>query len=182
MFNKPINKDAIIKAFIRVYRFLDQEKNMDDEITDIEYHEMAIKLGFESKYDEKKIPSFNDLKMMDRNLLNYYFEVYPELIYSYLTDLRDDLKKYINSIDIDLPMRITSKGITIDLDISLPYLKYLEDLGYHIRYGKNKAFIDIYAYSDEPMFWQYQKIVDKLYDFKNVIDRLSSENEMKGLK
>ena len=182
LFNKPINKDAIIKAFIRVYRFLDQEKNMDDEITDIEYHEMAIKLGFESKYDEKKIPSFNDLKMMDRNLLNYYFEVYPELIYSYLTDLRDDLKKYINSIDIDLPMRITSKGITIDLEISLPYLKYLEDLGYHIRYGKNKAFIDIYAYSDEPMFWQYQKIVDKLYDFKNVIDRLSSENEMKGLK
>ncbi len=182
LFNKPIKKDAIIKAFIRVYRFLDQEKNMDDEITNIEYHEMAIKLGFESKYDNHGTPKFKDLVMMNRDLLNYYFEVYPELIYSFLTDLRIDLRKYFSSCGIGFPMRITGNGITVDLDINTPYLKWLKDLGYHVRFGKNKAFVDIYSYSDEPMFWQYQKIVDKLIDFKKTIDKLSSENEMKGLK
>ena len=182
LFNKPIDKETIIKGFINVYRFLDKNMKMDDEISNMEYHEMAIRLGFESKYDDGRMPTFSELIILKRDALDYYFELYPNLKLSYYTELRDDLKRYVKGNGVNLPIRITTKGIIVDLSIKAPYLKYLEDSGYHIRYTKDKACIDVYSYTDDPIIWQYSKIIDKLVEFNAVIYNITSGNEKKGLK
>lgn len=182
LFSKPIDKDTIIKAFINVYRFLDKNMKMDDDITNMEYHEMAIRLGYESKYDDGRMPTYSELILLRRDSMNYYFELYPNLKTTFLSEFRRDIKRYIKGNGIDLPIRVTSKCIIIDLDINNPYLKYLEDSEYHIRYTKDKASIDIYTYTDDPIIWQYSKIIDKLIEFKADIYNITSGNEKKGLK
>ena len=181
MFDKPIPKDTIIKAFLAVEHFLDKHMKMTDTYSDMEYHEMAMKLGLEDR-DLDKAPSFDELLRLKRVDLDNYFEIYPGLRLIFISDLRVSLREVFKDNNIDLPNKITTKGINVELDINEPYIKYLEDMGYVIRYNNDKAIVTVYMYNDEPLLSQYQAIIFKLREFQMIIDSLSRENENKGVK
>ena len=114
--------------------------------------------------------------------LDNYFEIYPGLRLIFISDLRVSLREVFKDNNIDLPNKITTKGINVELDINEPYIKYLEDMGYVIRYKNDKAIVTVYMYNDEPLLSQYQAIIFKLREFQMIIDSLSRENENKGVK
>ena len=83
---------------------------------------------------------------------------------------------------IKFPIRIMSKGIGVDIDINDPAIKILEDSGYKLMYGKKKAYIDVYTYTNAPMIDQFDKIVDTLLDYKRIVDSISLVNNNSGVK
>ena len=181
-FNKPISKDTIVRGFLAVEHFLDKNMKMTDNYSDLEYHEMAIKLGFEDKKDLSMAPSYFELLQMNRSDLHNYLEVYPDLKYDFLAGIRIDLKDIFKESGIDLPMRIINRGITVDFDINTEYLKQLEASGYKVIYGLKRAMIDVYTYNDEPMIEQFDKMVESLQQFQSVIDNVTLENRSSGVK
>lgn len=182
LFNKPINRDTYIKGFLAVEHFLDKNMKMTDNYDNLEYQEMAVKLGFVSKNDLNEAPAYLELLEMRRDELELYFDVFPDLKYDFLTNVRIDLKSMFEEEGLKFPLRITGKGIVIDLDINTPYLKYLEDYGYHIKYGEKKANVDIYTYTNEPMIDQFDIIVEKLVEYKMIVDNVSLVNTNSGVK
>ena len=182
LFNRPISKDTIVRAFLAVEHFLDRNMKMVDSYDNLEYREMAIKLGFEDKNDLSKAPTYFELLQMDRSELHNYMELYPDLKYDFLSSIRTDLRDIFKENDVDMPMRITNRGISIDFDINSSYLKQLEESGYKVIYGLKRAIIDVYTYSNEPMIEQFDKMVDSLRDFKKAIDNITLENKSSGVK
>ncbi len=181
MFDKPIPKDVIIRAFLAVEHFLDKYMKMTDSYSPMEYHEMAIKLGYEQNSIDNA-PSFEELIRLNREELENYFNIYSDLRIMFLSDLRISLKEVFKDNNINLPIKINSKGINVEIDINESYLKYLEDMGFVIRYTDKKAIITVYMYNEEPLLNQYQVIIFKLKEFQMIIDSLSRENENKGVK
>jgi hypothetical protein len=49
-------------------------------------------------------------------------------------------------------------------------------------YGKKKAYIDVYTYTNKPMIDQFDKIVDTLLDYKRIVDSVSLVNNNSGVK
>ena len=182
LFNRPINKDTVIRGFLAVEHFLDRNMKMTTDYSDLEYREMAIKLGYEDNKDLSLAPTYFQLLQMNRSDLHNYLELYPDLKYDFLSSMRIDLKDIFKESGIDIPMRITNRGISIDFDINTSYLKQLEECGYRVIYGFKKAIIDVYTYSDEPMIEQFDKMVDCLLEFQKAIDNITLENKSSGVK
>ncbi len=182
LFNKPISKDTYIKGFLAVEHFLDKNMKMTDTYDNLEYQEMAIKLGFIDKHDLDMAPSYLELLQMKREELEYYFDIFPDLKLDFLTNVRIDLRSRFEEEGIKFPIRIMSKGIGVDIDINDPAIKILEDSGYKLMYGKKKAYIDVYTYTNKPMIDQFDKIVDTLLDYKRIVDSVSLVNNNSGVK
>lgn len=182
LFNKPIPKDTIVKAYLALGRYLNRNMKMlkdGEEYDPIEYQEMALKLGYSECVKE---PSFDEMIRLPQAKLDEYFELFPDLKTDYIVELRDNLKKYFTNNNINLPIVITSKGVLVDINKDVPYFNDLISSGKYSFIDGKKTRLLISDYNGKSVVDSLPDIVNKLNEYQNYVEIMTSNNENNKLK
>ena len=177
LFDRPIPKDSLVKAFLAVNRFLDKNMKMaksDSEYTKYEYDEISKQLKLEEDYnfDERNLSEMTgeELKIAK-----------DEEVYEFLsTDVRALFKEYLKNNGINIKASIVPQGAFVPLDDTV-LLDELIDHGFDIDLEKNRVFLNSYkvnkTFAKKTIDEYFKHSLGRIQEYLNLTNNMSKESE-----
>ena len=186
LFSNKIPKEAIIRAYLAVEHFVDQDMKMvkDNNYDLLDYCEMAVKLGYDDVVRDNIDKIYQELIKMKPSEIDVN---YPSLMPYFGTKLESSLEKDLFSMGKDNTIGYhydKKNGKAIMNLIVNPKSFDINTLDNRYQYeliNRRTARIPIYTLLDRPIIEQYQDIIESINHFNETVynSTLESDNRTK---